>query len=255
MRYRPGVGYREVPGFRPLELDLTEPEHAVATVLYLHGGGWRRGSRRTPLPGFEHLAGELAARGFRVATADYRLSGEATFPAPLEDVRAALEFVRDDRPLLVWGESAGAHLGLLAALTGEPGSATVDGVVAWFPPTDLLGLPADRHASGAPPEEFSREALLLGAEPEAVPELARAASPLTFAHAGAPPVLLMHGEDDDLVPAAQSVRLADALRAAGAPVETLWVPGARHRWAGADPASVIAPSIRFAHAVAARSRR
>ncbi|MGK3201281.1 alpha/beta hydrolase fold domain-containing protein [Amycolatopsis sp. MEPSY49] len=230
--------YREVPGFRPLELDLTPADDPVATIVYLHGGGWRRGSRRTPLPGFEHLAEELAAQGFRVAAADYRLSGEAIFPAPLEDVRAAIEFVRDDRPLVVWGESAGAHLGLLAALTGS----TVDAVVAWFPPTDLLGLAGD----------VSREAALLGAAPESVPDLAREASPLTHAHAGAPPVLLMHGAEDDLVPASQSVRLAEALRDAGAPVELHLVPGARHRWTGADPAAVVATSVKFLRAALSR---
>jgi acetyl esterase/lipase len=232
------VIYREVPGFRPLELDLTAPDDAVATIVYLHGGGWRRGSRLTPLPGFEHLTGELAAQGFRVAVADYRLSGEATFPAPLEDVRAAIEFVRDDKPLVVWGESAGAHLGLLAALTGS----TVDAVVAWFPPTDLLGLTGD----------VSREASLLGAPPESVPDLAREASPLTHAHAGAPPALLMHGSDDDLVPAAHSVRLAEALEAVGAPVELHLVPGARHRWTGADPAAVVATSVEFLRAALTR---
>jgi acetyl esterase/lipase len=232
------VIYREVPGFRPLELDLTAPDDAVATIVYLHGGGWRRGSRLTPLPGFERLTGELAAQGFRVAVADYRLSGEATFPAPLEDVRAAIEFVRDGKPLFLWGESAGAHLGLLAALTGS----TVDAVVAWFPPTDLLGLTGD----------VSREAALLGAPPESVPDLAREASPLTHAHAGAPPVLLMHGSDDDLVPAAQSVRLAEALEAVGAPVELHLVPGARHRWTGADPAAVVATSVKFLRAALTR---
>lgn len=230
--------YREVPGFRPLELDLTPADDPVATIVYLHGGGWRRGSRHTPLPGFEHLTEELAAQGFRVAAADYRLSGEAIFPAPLEDVRAAIEFVRNAKPLVVWGESAGAHLGLLAALTGS----TVDAVVAWFPPTDLLGLAGD----------VSREASLLGAPPESVPDLAREASPLTHAHAGAPPVLLMHGSDDDLVPARQSVRLAEALRDAGAPVELHLVPGARHRWTGADPAAVVATSVTFLRAALAR---
>ncbi|MFJ9782963.1 alpha/beta hydrolase fold domain-containing protein [Amycolatopsis sp. NPDC101161] len=223
--------YREVPGFRPLELELSEPDDPLATIVYLHGGGWRRGSRLTPLPGFDRLAEELVAQGFRVAAADYRLSGEAIFPAPLDDVRAAIEFVRDGKPLFVWGESAGAHLGLLAALTGS----TVDGVVAWFPPADLLGLTGD----------VTREAALLGAPPESVPALARSASPVSFAHAGAPPVLLMHGADDDLVPPTQSVRMAEALRDAGAPVELHLVPGARHRWEGADPAAVVATSVEF----------
>lgn len=230
--------YREVPGFRPLELELSEPDDPIATIVHLHGGGWRRGSRLTPLPGFAHLTEQLVAQGFRVAAADYRLSGEATFPAPLDDVRAAISVVRDENPLFIWGESAGAHLALLAALTGS----TVDGVVAWFPPTDLLGLTGD----------VSREAALLGAPPESVQDFAREASPLTHAHAGAPPVLLMHGEDDDLVPASQSVRLAEALRSVGAPAELHLVPGARHRWEGADPAAVVATSVEFVRAALRR---
>lgn len=241
--------YREVAGFRPLEMGLLEPDGAIATIVYLHGGGWRRGSRHTRLPRFEHLAEDLAALGYRVATADYRLSGEAVFPAQLDDVRAAIEFARDGNPVYVWGESAGAHLGLLASLTGE---STVDGVIAWFPPTDLLGLPADLAALGKHPDIPSREELLLGAPPETVPELARAASPLSHARPGAPPVLLMHGDADDLVPAAQSIRLAEALREAGSPVELRLVPRAGHRWVGAEPAQVLAASLAFLRALAAQ---
>ena len=111
--------------------------------MHVHGGGWRRGSRREPLPalgpGFYE---SLAAEGFAVAAADYRLSGEARFPAPLEDIRAAFGWVRDhaavygldgDR-VFGWGDSAGGHLVLLAALTGAP----VRGVVAWFPVAGFL---------------------------------------------------------------------------------------------------------------------
>jgi dipeptidyl aminopeptidase/acylaminoacyl peptidase len=82
-----------------------------------------------------------------------------------------------------------------------------------------------------------------------VPDLARQASPVTHAHPGAPPVLLMHGAADDLVPAAQSVRLAEALRRAGAQVELELVPGASHFWKGAsDVAAIIARSIGFLRA-------
>ncbi|MFJ5989247.1 alpha/beta fold hydrolase [Lentzea sp. NPDC092896] len=233
MRSEHGVVYREVLGFRPLELDLHLPDDPVATVVYLHGGGWRRGSRRHPVvPDFFE---RLVAEGFAVTAVDYRLSGEATFPAPLEDVLVALDHLR--RPVFLLGESAGAHLALLAALSSAKG---VLGVVAWFPPTDLLAMP------GGPD---SREAGLLGSAPDEVPDLARAASPLTHVHAAAPPVLLMHGDADDLVPLEQSIRMADALRTAGAPVELEIVPGARHMWIDADTESVVDRSVAFLRSV------
>ncbi len=239
MRSENGVVYRELAGFRPLELDLHLPDDPTATVVHLHGGGWRRGSRRHPVvPGcFERLVAE----GFAVAAVDYRLSGEATFPAPLEDVLVALDHLR--RPVFLLGESAGAHLALLAALTS---SSAVRGVVAWFPPTDLLAMPEGPD---------SREAGLLGAPPREVPDLARAASPVTHAHAAAPPVLLLHGDADDLVPAEQSVRMAEALRAAGAPVELELVPGARHLWRDADTESIMDRSVTFLRRLATPPRR
>ena len=92
----------------------------------------------------------------------------------------------------------GGHLALLAALTG----AAACGVVAWFPVTDLARLPDDvTDACGVPDRgPGSREALLLGAPAPEVPELARQASPVAYASAAAPPVLLMHGAADDMVP-------------------------------------------------------
>ena len=259
MRRVPDVHYAEVPGFRPLELDLYLPEGdgPWPVIVHVHGGGWRRGSRRDPLPALgQDFYESLAARGFAVAAADYRLSGEARFPAPLEDVRAAFGWVRDHAAehgldagrVFGWGDSAGGHLVLLAALTGTP----VRGVVAWFPVTDLLGLPADVAAAGGVPDAGpdSREAQLLGAPAHSVPDLARQASPVTHASAAAPPVLLMHGAADDLVPPAQSLRLAQALRATGAPIELDLVPGATHMWRGAsDVTGIVRRSAGFLRAL------
>jgi acetyl esterase/lipase len=259
VRRVPDVRYAEVPGYRPLELDLYLPagDGPRPVIVHVHGGGWRRGSRRDSLPAMgPDFYGSLAAEGFAVAAADYRLSGEARFPAPLEDVRAAFGWVRDhaaaygldaDR-VFGWGDSAGGHLVLLAALTGT----LVRGAVAWFPVTDLLRLPSDVAAAGGVPDTGpdSREAQLLGAPAGSVPDLARQASPVTYASAAAPPVLLMHGAADDLVPPAQSVRLAEALRAAGAPVELELVPGATHMWQGAsDVAAIVRRSAGFLRAL------
>jgi acetyl esterase/lipase len=265
VRRIPDLVYSEVLGYRPLELDLYLPEagEPVPVVVYLHGGGWRRGSRREPLPVLgASFYGRLAAEGFAVAAIDYRLSGEARFPAPLDDVRTAIGWVGehaadyglDTGRVFLWGDSAGGHLALLAALTGArvpgpgvPGSAA-QGVVAWFPVTDLAGLPTDMAGAGGVPDHGpeSREALLLGAPASSVPDLAREASPVSHASAAAPPVLLMHGAADDLVPPAQSIRLAEALSAAGATAELELVPGATHMWNGAsDVGGIVRRSVQF----------
>jgi acetyl esterase/lipase len=257
----PGIEYAVIAGYRPLELDLYLPEtgQPVPVIVHVHGGGWRRGSRRHPLPalgaGFYE---RLAAEGFAVAAIDYRLSGEARFPAAVEDVAAAVGWVRDNAAaygldasrVFLWGDSSGGHLALQCALTGGK----VQAVVAWFPVTDLAGLPADIVAAGGVPDPGpdSREALFLGAPAASVPELARQASPVTHASASAPPTLLMHGGADDMVPAAQSVRLAEALRAAGAAVELEIVPGATHFWNGADDiGGIVGRSAGFLRACAA----
>ena len=168
-----------------------------------------------------------------MAAIDYRLSGEARFPAPLEDVRAAVGWVRDHAAaygldagrVFLWGDSAGGHLALLAALTG----AAVPGVVAWFPVTDLAGLPSDVAEAGGVPDAGpdSREALLLGAPAAIRARPGPAGQPGDPRRAGAPPILLMHGAADDMVPAAQSIRLAEALSAAGAAVDWNSCPAPR----------------------------
>jgi acetyl esterase/lipase len=263
VRRVPDIRYAEVLGFRPLELDLYVPSADVPlpVVIYVHGGGWQRGTRRDPPPLIAaDFYDQIAVQGFAVAAVDYRLSGEARFPAPLQDVRAAVDWVRDNASahgldagrMFLWGDSAGGHLALLAALTGPTlTGAAVRAAVAWFPVTDLAGLASDLVEAGGVPDlgPDSREARLLGAPASAVPDLAREASPVAHAHAGAPPILLIHGTVDDLVPAAQSVRLAEALGAAGASVGLELVPGASHFWKGAaDVAAIIRRSIEFLRA-------
>ena len=270
-----GIEYAQVPGFRPLELDLYLPAASVPgpvpTVVHVHGGGWLRGSRRHPLPALgDGFYPGLAASGIAVAAIDYRLSGEARYPAAVDDVRTAVAWVRAELPsygaspgpVALWGDSAGGHLALLAALTspglagpgpGAPGAGTtgaatsgVDGVVAWFPVTDLAGL---RGPDDDDPD--TREARFLGAPPSRVPGLARDASPLAHVHAGAPPVLLLHGDSDTMVPADQSIRFAGALRDAGGTVSLVLVPGASHFWDGADDVpGIVARSAGFVRSLA-----
>ena len=108
----------------------------------------------------------------------------------------------------------------------------------------------DTRAIVPDPGPGSREALLLGAPASSVPGLAREASPVSHASAAAPPVLLMHGAADDLVPPAQSIRLAQALHASGATAELELVPGATHMWNGAsDTDGIVRRSVEFLRTV------
>ncbi len=272
---RRAVEYAAPPGFRPLLLDLYTPAGPPApVVLFLHGGGWRLGTRSVFCPTWRDWRpdpfGRLVAAGFAVASVDYRLSGEAVFPAQLQDATAALRWLRtradelgvDADRVVAWGESAGGHLAALLGLTagrpdltelvGGEATAPVAGVVDWYGPANLQTVQAqarpDAIARSDAPD--SRESLLVGAPVAQAPELARRASPVTYVHAGAPPFHLAHGSDDRFVPAGQSEELAGALRAAGVPVELTIVPGADHMWrAAADPEAVLDAAVGFARRV------
>jgi acetyl esterase/lipase len=244
-----GVPFAERAGSRPLELDLWLPEdterEALPLVLFVHGGAWLRGRRddmglrtRDWAPG---PFARIAAAGIAVACVDYRLSGEAPFPAPLDDLRAALRWLGlraaelglDVGRTVVWGESAGGHLASLLALTQRAGPAPLAAVV-WYGPADLTTArgPYDPQSSTTP------EALLLGGAPAACPDRAREASPLAHAHPGAPPFLLVHGEEDTMVACSHSRDLAARLDELGASVHLRTVPGADHGWYGLAAAQV-----------------
>src|SRR3954471_1563942 len=140
-----GVEFATVEGYRPLLLDLYLPAPATgsgAAIVYMHGGGWAVGTRRrfgrAFIPWSPTPLDLLARAGFVVATVDYRLSGEAHFPAQLHDVKAAVRWVRgnartlgvDIARIVAWGESAGGHLAMLAGLTGH--DTALDGEVGAF---------------------------------------------------------------------------------------------------------------------------
>lgn len=240
------VEYAVVRGHRPLLLDLHRPAAPgpAPLVVFLHGGGWHLGGRAAFGPSYAGWDPSpfalLTAAGLAVASVDYRLSGESTFPAQLDDVTAALGWLHghaadlglDAMRTAVWGESAGGHLAALLGLTNPAVRAVVD----WYGPSDLPTMAADAAGTGIavldPGAPDSYEALLLGAPVAAVPELARAASPTTHVHAGAPPFLLVHGTADRSVPFRQSQRLADAITGCGADARLHPVPGADHVWAG-----------------------
>jgi acetyl esterase/lipase len=276
-----GVEFSVVEGFRPLLLDLYIPATGSASgaaIVYLHGGGWAVGTRRrfgraflswspTPLD-------LLAQAGFAVATVDYRLSGEARFPAQLHDVKAAIRWLRgnasrlgiDPSRVIAWGESAGGHLAVLAGLTGDRSelegdvgdfvgeSSAVGGAIDWYGPMNLLSLSSQHPADSdkRPDDPGSWESSMVGVPLQTDPARTLAASPISYVHAAAPPIQIHHGTVDSQVPYAQSVEFADALRAAGGTVELVTVEGSDHFWTGApDLAAIFDASLAFAQRIAA----
>ncbi|MEU3660445.1 alpha/beta hydrolase [Streptomyces sp. NPDC032940] len=216
----------------------------------MHGGAWRSGLRDDLGPRFRAWRpgpfARLARAGFAVVCPDYRLSGEARFPAPLDDLHAALAWLRtragelgtDPGRTVVWGESAGGHLAALLALTAD---APLRGCVVWYAPSDLTA--ASPHTP---------EAALLGAPAAEAPERARAASPVARAGRGAPPFLILHGDADTVVPLSQGEALTAALTSAGTPVAFRAVAGADHLWIGAaepDVEQCFASSLDFARSL------
>jgi acetyl esterase/lipase len=255
-----GVPYAATRGFRPLELDLVLPpdgDGPFPVVVFLHGGGWQLGSRHSAGPGYRGARPtpfeRIAQAGIAVASVDYRLSGEAVWPAQLHDAKAAVRWLRaraddigiDGDRIAAWGESAGGHLAELLGLTigdaeleGDVGitgtSSAVSAVAAWYAPSDVAAVATDTGLD--PTDPTTRESRLLGAPAPEVPERAAQASPLTHVAAGAPPFLLLHGAADRFIPPVQSDRLQAALVRAGVEVELEFYEGADHMWNGSPKA-------------------
>ncbi|AWZ08746.1 MULTISPECIES: alpha/beta hydrolase [unclassified Streptomyces] len=271
-----GVTYATSPGYRPRLLDVLVPEGEgpFPAVVWIHGGGWLDGDRRYPPPTVpvELLHGSVLGAGLALVSIDYRHSLEAPFPAQLHDVKAAIRYVRQFAAVLgvdpdrigVWGESAGGHLAALAGVVGAdtPDAAALEGVqgvgagdtavravVDWYGVSDLVTLaehPMPPMPGGAEfPDPYEA---LLGAAVAERPELARAASPVTYAVEGSdpPPFLLIHGTLDGLVPYSQSEQLAAVLTKAGGEVTLTPVEGADHIFLGSpDIGRIVADSVAF----------
>src|SRR5262249_9050606 len=126
----PDLVYASQPGFRPLRLDLYRPRKGGDAagrplVVFVHGGGWQAGHTRHSgaFGNWPGVLAMLASKGYVVASVEYRLSGEARFPAAIQDVKTSIRWLRsksaqfgiDPARVIVWGGSAGGHLAALAA--------------------------------------------------------------------------------------------------------------------------------------------
>ena len=185
-----------------------------------------------------------------MASVDYRLSGEAPYPACVDDVVTAIAWLRrrgdevgiDGGRVATWGESAGGYLAVKSGLdrrVDPPVSAIVD----WYAPVDFL-LMADQ-GSPRTADVDSPESQLMGAPIRSIPEATTAASLITDVRPDAPPLLVMHGSADHMIPVRQAEALAAAYRAAGAAHRVWIIDGADHTFPGVDPDSLADAVVGF----------
>jgi acetyl esterase/lipase len=228
-------------------LDLFLPEQSsdkpLPLMIWIHGGAWMGGTQDNPPVLY------LVKKGFAVASIQYRMSGDTQWPAQAHDCKAAIRFLRanagkyklDPNHFGVGGDSAGGHLAAFVGTSGDVKemegdlghadvSSRVQAVVDWFGPTDLLlmGEQAGPQSMIQHDDAKSPESLLLGGPVQEKRDLAKTANPLTYINKHDPPFLIMHGDNDQIVPLAQSVILAKALIDAGVEVTMQTIPGAMH---------------------------
>ena len=235
-------------------------------VVMVHGGGFMFGDHRDVGPGFAKDIAALNDAGIAVASVGYRLSGEATFPAAVRDVKAAIRHLRqraamlgvDPARIALWGKSAGGNLVLMAGLThgqarfDDPTLADsavddrVRAIVAFYPPIDFAAMDQQLREQGCKVgtgtmdgphgAANSPESRYLGAPVAQARDLAALANPAIYVRPGAPAVLLAMGSADCNVPPAQSRLMLAALRAKApqTPGVLIEVPGAVHADAALD---------------------
>src|SRR5688572_14655943 len=241
-----------------LALALAHPEKLdkpAPCIVFIHGGGWRGGSRKAHS---QHTC-DFAAKGYVVASVQYRLSEVAVWPAQIEDVKCAIRYLRasakkhqlDPNKIGAVGFSAGAHLSMLLGtmdkkdgLEGTGGhadqSSKVNAVVAFFGPTDLSAeFPAQPVDVPLLIKQF------LGGTPADKADVAKAASPISYVDKGDAPTLIYHGSIDRLVPHTQAYAMADAMSQAGMPGRVEILIGAGHGWTGAELTRTVEGTLEF----------
>jgi acetyl esterase/lipase len=219
-------------------LDIYLPEVGEGpfpVILYIHGGAFM-GCDKADLQVLPMLQG--LKRAYAVVAINYRMSGEAKFPALVMDAKAAVRWVRanarryqlDPDRIAAWGGSAGGYLvsmlGVSAGIQeledlrmGNPDQpCNVQAVVVWYGPTNFLKMDDQLAAIGlAPPEGMrhneanSPESLILGRKITSIPIRVRAANPETYIREYLPPFFIQHGTRDPVVPVQQSIDFAGKL--------------------------------------------
>ena len=231
-------------GHERQKLDLYLPKDArgpLPLILWVHGGGWQNGSKANAFP----LRFGFTAKGYAIASLGYRLTDAAVFPAQIQDVKAAIRWLRahaaqyqlaPDR-FAAWGSSAGGHLVALLGTAGDiqafdvgahlGQSSRVQAVIDYYGPSDLRRF-VETPGYGTHGIAGSPESKLIGGIVVENQSKAAAASPVTYVTAEDPPFLILHGSADPTVPVNQSETLHAALRQAGVASSLHLLPGAKH---------------------------
>ena len=231
---RRNLAYAETDNPRQT-LDLFLPRvhstNPLPLIVFIHGGGWRKGSKES---GSSRLVPFVASGDYIGASINYRLTNEAQWPAQIHDCKAAIRWLRgnagalgiDADKIAVWGSSAGGHLvsmmgtsGDVKLLEGTLGrhldqSSRVSAVVNFFGPENFITMVQQESSIDRTSRDYP-EALLLGGRVQDQPEVAKYASPVTWITDDDPPFLTAHGTRDPLVPYAQATELDRGLEAAG----------------------------------------
>jgi acetyl esterase/lipase len=252
------VTYSAPEGFRPLTLDLYLPRSRAAAapvIVYVHGGGWMSGHARHcgAFENWPQVLASISARGYVVASVNYRLSGEAASPAAAHDIANALRWLRsqsaryaiDKQRIGIWGVSAGGQLAAItgtACEAGEGESACVLAVAAWYGIFDFAPLVAQANPA-SPPARY------LGCGSGVCTEGSiSVASPIRHVDRSDPPFLLVHGTRDRTVPPAQSKDFYAKLQASGVKSELLMIEDVDHSFIGSTPEATRAASLRALNA-------
>lgn len=237
------------------KLDLFLPkkrssDKPLPLIAFIHGGGWKNGDKRGCL---RRVATLVESGEFVGASIGYRLTDEAIWPAQIHDCKAAIRWLRvhaeefgfDPDRIAVMGSSAGGHLVAMLGTSGEVKkldgnlgdhsgvSSRVNCVIDEYGPTNFLTMndfpgTMDHLAADSP------ESKLLGQQITKVPELVSEASPVTHVTKDDPPILIIHGTNDPLVPYQQSVVFTEALNAVGVPVILQRIENGEHGGFGSD---------------------
>lgn len=252
--------YKHING-RELKLDVYLPAQSHANkplLIWFHGGAWRRGNKADLPMRNSRLTAELLNNGYAVASVEYRLSGEAKFPAQIQDANDALYYLAAHASEYGWhadnmmlgGRSAGAHLAALTALPENtptqfvtavrPATIKIKAAAVFFGIYDLIALGEQKNNP-----KGGSETTLLGASPASIPDIARAASPLNYVGRNSPPVVILHGLADRTVPHTQSAMLYAALQKAGVNSELHLVTDAKHGDAVFDNEENVRKTIQF----------
>lgn len=256
-----GFGY----GSSPLKMDILRPmdNNKYPAVVFITGGGFISANKDSYIQ--QRLA--IAESGYVVASIEYRVAPLAVFPAPLEDVKAAVRFLRanseklniDENNIAVMGDSAGGYLSAFVGVTNDVKkfdkgenlgqSSKVQAAIDIYGLSDLeqiaSGFPKEiqeLHKSEGAPEALWVRGPVLFRDPNAANKKYSEANPITYIDKELPPFLLMHGDEDKLVSPDQTKILHEALIKAGANSTRYVVKGANHggiHWAQPKVVNII----------------